>query len=213
MPPRSKAGLVASSSVRAAQAPRDRHSGEHRPGALVSEPRERHPLVALSRRRGDGVSGAGAGARLDDRHVGRRLTLVGRRLELSQFSRGEVDGREEARAAAVSEERLPRVAHAGPAGDGDLRPAGRETRQDTEPGVLRRGLRLSEGHGCGGGATTKLSSSQPKDSPCRRTLSRVCSNAWLGPPSTKTLGQERLLVGIERRISRKLLPEPRKGRV
>ena len=30
------------------QAPRDRHSGEHRPGALVSEPRERHPLVALS---------------------------------------------------------------------------------------------------------------------------------------------------------------------
>jgi len=46
--------------------------------------------------------------------VGRRLTLVGRRLELSQFSRGEVDGREEARAAAVSEERLPRIAHAGP---------------------------------------------------------------------------------------------------
>jgi len=41
-----------------------------------------------------------------------------------------VDGREEARAAAVSEERLPRVAHAGPAGDGDLRPAGGETRQD-----------------------------------------------------------------------------------
>ena len=67
-------------------------------------------------------------------HVGRRLTLVGRRLELSQFSRGEVDGREEARAAAVSEERLPCVAHAGPAGDGDLRPAGGETRQDAEPG-------------------------------------------------------------------------------
>jgi len=43
-----RAGLVASSSARAAQAPRDRHSGEHRPGALVSEPRERHPLVALS---------------------------------------------------------------------------------------------------------------------------------------------------------------------
>jgi hypothetical protein len=57
-------------------------------------------------------------------HVGRRLTLVGRRLELSQFSRGEADGREETRAAAVSEERLPRVAHAGPAGEGDLRPAG-----------------------------------------------------------------------------------------
>ena len=130
------AGLVASSSARAAQAPRDRHSGSHRPGALVSEPRERHPLVALSRRRGDGVSGAGAGARLDDRYLGRRLTLVGRRLELSQFSRGEVDGREEARAAAVFEERLPRVAHAGPAGDGDLRPTGGETRQDAEPGVL-----------------------------------------------------------------------------
>jgi MoxR-like ATPase len=32
-----------------------------------------------------------------------------------------VDRCEEARAAAVSEERLPRVAHAGPAGDGDLR--------------------------------------------------------------------------------------------
>ena len=94
-----RAGLVASSSARAAQAPRDRHPGEHRPGALVSEPRERHPLVALSRRRSDGVSGAGARARLDDRHVGRRLTLVGRRLELSQFSRGEVDGRKEARPA------------------------------------------------------------------------------------------------------------------
>ncbi len=60
-------------------------------------------------------------------HVGRRLTLVGRRLELPQFSRSQVDGREEARAAAVSEERLPRVAHTGPAGDGDLRPAGGET--------------------------------------------------------------------------------------
>jgi hypothetical protein len=83
-----RAGLVASSSARAAQAPRDRHSGEHRPSALVSEPRERHPLVALSRRRGDGVSGAGAGARLDDPHVERRPTLVGRRLELPQFSRG-----------------------------------------------------------------------------------------------------------------------------
>ncbi|MGB8853525.1 MAG: DNA/RNA helicase domain-containing protein [Pirellulales bacterium] len=115
----------------------DRHSGEHRPGALVSEPRERHPLIALSRRRGDGVSGAGAGARLDDRHVGRRPPLVGRRLELSQFPRGELDGREEARAAAVSEERLPRVAHAGSAGDGDLRPAGGEAGQDAEPGGCR----------------------------------------------------------------------------
>ncbi|MEI7780769.1 MAG: DNA/RNA helicase domain-containing protein [Planctomycetota bacterium] len=39
-------------------------------------------------------------------HVGRRLTLEWERLELPQFSRGEVDRREEARAAAVSEERL-----------------------------------------------------------------------------------------------------------
>jgi hypothetical protein len=48
-------------------------------------------------------------------HVGRRPPLAWERLELSQFSRGEVDRREEARAAAVSEERLPRVAHACPA--------------------------------------------------------------------------------------------------
>ena len=132
-----RAGLVASSSARAAQAPRDRHPGEHRPGALVFEPAARHPLIAVSGGRGDGVSGAGAGARLDDRHVGRRPPLAWERLELSQFSRGEVDRREEARAAAVSEERLPRVAHAGPAGDGDLRPAGGEARPDAEPGVLR----------------------------------------------------------------------------
>jgi hypothetical protein len=63
-------------------------------------------------------------------HVGRRLTLEWERLGLSQFSRGEVDRREEARAAAVSEERLPRVAHAGPPGDGDLRAAGGEARSD-----------------------------------------------------------------------------------
>ena len=44
----------------------------------------------------------------------RRLTLGGRRLELSQFSRGEVDGRKKALAAAVSEERLRRVAARGP---------------------------------------------------------------------------------------------------
>ncbi len=146
-----RAGLVASSSARAAQAPRDRHSGEHRPGALVFEPAARHPLIAVSGGRGDGVSGAGAGARLDDRHVGRRLTLEWERLELSQFSRGEVDRREEARAAAVSEKRLPRAAHAGPAGDGDLRAAGGEARPDAEPGVLRRRVRLPDGHGRGGG--------------------------------------------------------------
>jgi hypothetical protein len=72
--------------------------------------------------------------------VQRRLPRVRARLQLSQFSRGEVDGREEARAAAVSEERLPRVAHAGPAGDGDLRVARGEARPDAEPGVLRGGV-------------------------------------------------------------------------
>jgi hypothetical protein len=65
-----------------------------------------------------------------------RLTLVGRRLELSQLSRGEVDGREEARAAVMPEERLPRVAHAGPARDGNLCAARGETRQDAEPAAL-----------------------------------------------------------------------------
>ena len=69
-------------------------------------------------------------------HVGRRLTLEWERLELSQFSWGQVDRRKEARAAAVSEERLPRVAHAGPAGDGDLRAAGGEARPDAESGFL-----------------------------------------------------------------------------
>jgi hypothetical protein len=41
-----------------------------------------------------------------------------------------VDRREEARAAAVSEERLPRVAHAGPAGDdqGRVRPGAKRDR-------------------------------------------------------------------------------------
>jgi hypothetical protein len=60
----------------AAQAPRDRHPGEHRPGVLVFEPAARHPLIAVSGGRGAGVSGAGAGARLDDRHVGRRPPLA-----------------------------------------------------------------------------------------------------------------------------------------
>ncbi len=83
-------------------------------------------------------------------HVGRRRPLEWERLELSQFSRGEVDRREEARAAAVSEERLPRVAHAGPAGDGDLLAAEGETCPDAETGVLRGGLRLLDGHEHGG---------------------------------------------------------------
>ena len=86
-----RADLVASSSARAAQAPRDRHPGEHRPGALVFEPAARHPLIAVSGGRGDGVSGAGAGARLDDRHVGRRPPLAWERLELSPSSRGQKD--------------------------------------------------------------------------------------------------------------------------
>ena len=54
----------------AAQTPRDRHPGEHRPGALVFEPAARHPLIAVSGGRGDGVSGAGAGARLDEKSRG-----------------------------------------------------------------------------------------------------------------------------------------------
>jgi hypothetical protein len=83
-------------------------------------------------------------------HVGRRPPLAWKRLELSQFSRAEVDRREEARAAAVSEERLPRVAHAGPAGDGDLRTAGGEPRPDAEARLLRGSLRLPDGHGRGG---------------------------------------------------------------
>ena len=60
----------------AAQAPRDRHPGKHRPGALVFEPAARYPLIAVSGGRGDGVSGAGAGARLEDRHVGLRPPLA-----------------------------------------------------------------------------------------------------------------------------------------
>jgi len=66
-----------------AQAPRDRHPGEHRPGALVFEPAARHPLIAVSGGRGDGVSGAGDGARLADRHVGRRPPLA---WERSKFA-------------------------------------------------------------------------------------------------------------------------------
>jgi len=43
-----RAGLVASSSARAAQAPRDRHPGEHRPGALVFGSPERHAFTRSS---------------------------------------------------------------------------------------------------------------------------------------------------------------------
>ena len=151
-----RAGLVASSSARAAQAPRDRHPGEHRPGALVSEPRERHPLVALSRGRGDGVSGAGAGARLDDRHVGRRPPLARERLELSQLSRGPKDGFSRTDVKKPERQQYPKNASLvlltrAPAGDGDLRPAVGETRPDAEARLLRRGLQLPDGHGRGGG--------------------------------------------------------------
>jgi hypothetical protein len=38
--------------------------------------------------------------------------------------------------------------------------------------------------------TKKLSSSQPTTSPYRRTLSRVCSNAWLGLPSFTFTGPQ-----------------------
>lgn len=46
---------------------------------------------------------------------------------------GEADGREQARAAAVSEERLPRIAHESPAGNGKFRPAGAQTQQNQRP--------------------------------------------------------------------------------
>ena len=53
--------------------------------------------------------------------------------------------------STVSEERLPNVAHAGPAGDGDLRAAGGEARPDAESGLLRGNQQLSRrpGHAKG----------------------------------------------------------------
>jgi len=122
---------------RAAQAPRDRHPATHRLSALVFEPAERHPLIAVSGGYGNGVSGAAAGARVDDRGVGRRPPLARKRLDLSHCPRWEMDRHEEARAAAVSKERLPRVAHAGPAGHGNLRAAGGEAGPDAKTRVLR----------------------------------------------------------------------------
>lgn len=56
-----------------------------------------------------------------------------------------MDQREEARAAPVSEECLPRVARAGPAGNGDLRAAAGKARPDSESGVLWENLRLPDG--------------------------------------------------------------------
>jgi hypothetical protein len=56
------------------------HAAPIFPILCVAEYREGHPLVALSRRCGDGVSGAGAGVRPDDRHVGGRLALIRQRL-------------------------------------------------------------------------------------------------------------------------------------
>ena len=46
---------------------------------------------------------------------------------------------------------LPGVAHAGPAGDGDLRAAGGEARPHATVGGLRGGLRLPAGHERGEG--------------------------------------------------------------
>jgi hypothetical protein len=77
----------------------------------------------------------------------RRLPRARERLELSQFSQGEVGPREEARAAAVPEERLPHVAHAGPAGDGDLRAARGEARPDADARLLQGRVRLPDAHG------------------------------------------------------------------
>jgi hypothetical protein len=52
---------------------------------------ERHAFIAPTRRRVGGVSGAGAGARLDDFRMGRRPPLAWERLELPRFPAGEVD--------------------------------------------------------------------------------------------------------------------------
>lgn len=65
-------GAVGLLLVPAAQAPQDRHSDKHRPGAMVSDPCKRHPLVALSH------------------------------PLYPQFSRGDVDGCDDGRVAAVS---------------------------------------------------------------------------------------------------------------
>jgi hypothetical protein len=126
----------------AAKATRNRHPGKHRPGALVFEPGSRHPFVAVSRGRGDGVSVAGAGTRLDDRHVGRRPPVARERLDLPQLPRCEMDRREEARATAISQERLPRFTHAGPTGNGDLRSAWGKAEPDAGTRVLQGRARL-----------------------------------------------------------------------
>jgi hypothetical protein len=86
-----RASLVASSSARAAQAPRDRHPGEHRPGALVFEPTKRHPLMLYLEDAATEFQVQGLELDWTKSHVGRRPPLVGRRLELSQFSRGPKD--------------------------------------------------------------------------------------------------------------------------
>ena len=108
-------------------------------------------VYSPDRRRGDGVSGAGAGARLDEKSRG-TPTYAGQATTgaITVFAgpkkRNQPDRREEARAAAVSEERLPCVAHAGPAGDGDLRPSGGEARQYTKSGVTDRTALLAKHH-------------------------------------------------------------------
>jgi hypothetical protein len=183
-----RVGLVASSSAPTAQAPRDRHPGEHRPSALVFEPTGRHPLIAISGGRSERVSGGGAGARLDDRHVGRRPSLDGGRLELSQFSRGEVDRREEARTATVSAESLSRVANAGPAGGGDRCAAWGESRSDAESGFLRRDLGFAASNrSLDFVAICTVSRHGIDDSPSRRTSQTVYCCIFSTPFEKRTI--------------------------
>jgi len=88
--PKNWDGLVAPSST-SGSSPTRSTSGLTSTRCTGFEPAARHPLIAVSGGRGDGVSGAGAGTRLDDRHVGRRPLLDGERLELSKFPGCEVD--------------------------------------------------------------------------------------------------------------------------
>jgi hypothetical protein len=83
---------------------------------------------------------------------------------------------------------LPRHdAHEKGRGDCASGPAKRSTEEHPEDGHHGHGsYNANQHHGCtclcSYGLTKKLSSSQPTTSPYRRTLSRVCSNAWFGMP-------------------------------
>lgn len=74
-----------------ALAPCHCHRRNDRPDALILLLCERHEVIAASKRRGEGVSGAGAEVPLDDRRVRRRPPLVLQRLEPSQLPGGKVD--------------------------------------------------------------------------------------------------------------------------